>query len=328
MILYRYTPLTNSITAIYVDQNIITRSLPLLATTRQIIGYNDEVIDTVLLSSSSPPIKTVSNNETAPNETTTTPKESHLAVATNSDLIRVYDLNRFSVSLLEGHKDVVLCLNRSVEGDILVSGSKDKTARIWRSTTLDQRSDGMEDWEYIGIAEGHVESVGAIAVSKKPKDLGASFIITASQDRTAKVWDLASILSPSTEEGAIKSIRLRSLTTSKIHDKDINALDISPNSQLLASASQDRTAKLFSIDYTPSSKNGTKPATANLKLLGTFKGHKRGVWSVKFSSVDMCVATGSGDRTIKIWNLSDFSCLKVAFQFFFISFSKQVLLTN
>lgn len=40
------------------------------------------------------------------------------------------------------------------------------------------------------------------------------------------------------------------------------------------------------------------------------KGHKRGIWSVEFSPVDQCIITASGDKTIKIWALSDGSCLK------------------
>lgn len=41
-----------------------------------------------------------------------------------------------------------------------------------------------------------------------------------------------------------------------------------------------------------------------------FKGHKRGIWSVEFSPVDQCVLTASGDKTIRIWAISDGSCLK------------------
>lgn len=40
------------------------------------------------------------------------------------------------------------------------------------------------------------------------------------------------------------------------------------------------------------------------------KGHTRGIWSVEFSPVDQCVITASGDKTIKIWAISDGSCLK------------------
>ncbi|GAA5871336.1 hypothetical protein JCM16303_000720 [Sporobolomyces ruberrimus] len=282
------TPSNSTLTAIFVDQNIVTRSLPHLAITRQVIGFNDEVIDTCFLS----PTPSTSSDELA--------LESHLAVATNSDLIRIYDLNRFNTSLLEGHEDVVLCLARSTDGQILVSGSKDKTARVWRSPpdSALSSSDGQPSWKCVGKAEGHVESIGAVAVSKKDN----SFLVTASQDRTAKIWDLNSL------DSASDMSSLRSMSTTKIHDKDINTLDIAPNDKLLASGSQDRTAKLFSISYTPRSKS--TPASAQLSLLGTFKGHKRGVWSVKFSPVDQCLATASGDRTIKLWSLADFTCVK------------------
>ena len=248
-------------------------------------------------------------------------------MATNSDLIRVYDLNRSDTALLEGHDDVVLCLDKSTDGSILFSGSKDKTARIWKSrpATIDVEMDSPSldegtpklEWNCVGICTGHVESVGAIAVSRTLVDKevlegrkeGGAFLVTASQDRTVKMWDLGTPLStPSTVD---EPTSLRSLTTLKIHEKDINTLAVSPNNALLASGSQDRTAKLFSITYAPSTKKQGSEATGKLTLLGSFVGHKRGVWCVRFSPVDMCLATASGDRTVKLWNLNDFSCIKV-----------------
>lgn len=40
------------------------------------------------------------------------------------------------------------------------------------------------------------------------------------------------------------------------------------------------------------------------------RGHKKGIWSVEFSPVDKCVITSSADKTIKIWAITDGSCLK------------------
>ena len=42
----------------------------------------------------------------------------------------------------------------------------------------------------------------------------------------------------------------------------------------------------------------------------TLVGHKRGVWCVEFSPVDQAILTASGDMKIKIWSLTDGSCLK------------------
>ncbi|KAG5729099.1 putative U3 small nucleolar RNA-associated protein 13, partial [Termitomyces sp. T112] len=89
---------------------------------------------------------------------------------------------------------------------------------------------------------------------------------------------------------------------------DINALDISPNGRFLVSGSQDRTAKVFNIEYIAGS--GSSAPRGELKLIGTCKGHKRGVWAVRFSRAERILATGSGDKTVKLWSLDDFSCLK------------------
>jgi WD40 repeat protein len=42
-------------------------------------------------------------------------------------------------------------------------------------------------------------------------------------------------------------VKLKSLATVKAHDKDINALDIAPNGRLVATGSQDKTAKVFEV---------------------------------------------------------------------------------
>uniref|UniRef100_A0A671STZ6 Transducin (beta)-like 3 n=1 Tax=Sinocyclocheilus anshuiensis TaxID=1608454 RepID=A0A671STZ6_9TELE len=74
-------------------------------------------------------------------------------------------------------------------------------------------------------------------------------------------------------------------------------MTIFPNDKLLASGSQDRSAKLWSL--------------ADMSLLGVFRGHSRGVWCVQFSPVDQVLAKASADGSIKIWIIQDFSCLKV-----------------
>jgi U3 small nucleolar RNA-associated protein 13 len=113
-------------------------------------------------------------------------------------------------------------------------------------------------------------------------------VVTASQDKTLKVWDMATL------EG--NETKLHARYTVHAHDKDINCVDVSINDKYIATASQDKLCKLW--------------AAEDGKLLGTFKGHKRGVWCVRFSPVDQVIATSSGDTTIRIWSLSDMSCLK------------------
>jgi U3 small nucleolar RNA-associated protein 13 len=136
-------------------------------------------------------------------------------------------------------------------------------------------------------------------------------MFTGSQDRTIKMWDLSGVPTThgSTENGNTEHvIKCKSLSTHKAHDKDINSLDVAPNNRLLASGSQDRTAKVYEIEYVVGS--GRKSTQGEIKLLGTCKGHKRGVWNVRFGRTEKVLATGSGDKTVKLWSLDDFSCVK------------------
>jgi U3 small nucleolar RNA-associated protein 13 len=40
-------------------------------------------------------------------------------------------------------------------------------------------------------------------------------------------------------------------------------------------------------------------------------GHKRGVWDVRFSWIDKRIASCSGDRTVRVWNVTTGDCLRV-----------------
>ncbi len=136
------------------------------------------------------------------------------------------------------------------------------------------------------IAQGnaHTGSVGSVALSRTK----ISFLVSGSQDTCLKLWKL----SPNQlEENLIVS------HTVVAHDKDINAVCISPNDNLIASGSQDKVAKIWD--------------SSDLKLLGVLRGHRRGLWAVQFSPADQILATASTDGNIMLWSLSDYSCLKV-----------------
>lgn len=257
----------NYIVSISHDQIITFHSLKPDQNDLYIVGYPDQIISSCYV-----------NNE-------------DVAVATNSTSI--YIVNSHSLpyvkQIIKGHTDTVLTVESVPEKGLLLSGSKDGSVRIWKSFN------GV--FKCIAIGSGHGESVGAIAVA--PKSL--SFAISASQDRMIKFWDLKGISNIKEND---ETIILSSNITQRIHDKDINSLDISPNDQYLASGSQDRTSKIFEITFDSKSKR------VNVNLKATLKAHKRGVWSAKFSNFDRVIATAGGDRSVKIWNLKDFSCIK------------------
>ncbi|OJZ87224.1 hypothetical protein ASPFODRAFT_132338 [Aspergillus luchuensis CBS 106.47] len=252
------------------------------------------------------------------------PDRSMLALATNTESIRVVsvgpsedrpatgegDYFGADVTHLEGHDDIIICIDVDWSGHWLVTGAKDNTARLWR---LDPKN---SSYTCFAVLTGHAESLGAISFPRAPPPANTpahndplnhppAFLLTGSQDRTIKRWDTGK-LAPLKSS---KPHNPKAVYTRKAHEKDINALDINPTSTLFASASQDRTVKIWSIE------DGS--------VVGVLRGHKRGVWSARFaprgtpiltsdtgtSTNRGMIATGSGDKTIKIWSLSDYSCL-------------------
>ncbi|KAG4166824.1 hypothetical protein ERO13_A13G156800v2 [Gossypium hirsutum] len=230
-----------------------------LKLTKRLVGFNDEIVDMKFLDE----------------------EEQYLAVATNLEQVRVYDLSSMSCSyVLAGHTDTILCLDTSISSNgrrLILTGSKDNSVRLWES----------ERRCCIGLGIGHMGAVGAVAFSKKCRD----FFVSGSSDRTIKVWNFHG-LSDDIEE----PISLKAKAVVAAHDKDINSLAVAPNDSLVCSGSQDRTACIWRLP--------------ELVLVVKFTGHKRGIWCVEFSPVDQCVITASGDKTVKIWAIADGSCLK------------------
>ncbi|KAL4659135.1 transducin beta-like protein 3 [Arapaima gigas] len=257
-------PLVNSarLAIVTAEHNILLYELPSLSVQQQFVGYNDEVLDVKFLGRT----------------------DSHIVVATNSPLLKVFELSTCSCQILYGHTDTVLAVDVFRKGHMFVSCAKDKMVLVWRMNPETGAVSCMAQ------GSGHANPVGSIACSR----LKANFLVSGSQDCTIKVWELPENLPARGPDGKLEQFTAR--FTERAHDKDINSLAVSPNDKLLASGSQDRTAKLWLL--------------ADLSLLGVFRGHRRSIWCVQFSPMDQVLATSSADGTVKVWGLKDFSCLK------------------
>lgn len=301
-ILLMHSP--SALLSVHADQMLIVNSLeslftslkttiPTLPITRRIYGTHDEVIDLAYIG-----------------------KEcSVMALATNSEDIRLVNVQESSklpfgsdVDLLRGHEDIIITVDTDWSGHWLATGAKDNTARLWRLDPVNK------SFACYATFTGHAESISAVALPKARPVFGSkafedplhappAFMITGSQDKTIKKWEV----SPTSKKG------VRAAYTRKAHDKDINAIDVSPSGQdvMFASASQDRTVKIWDLE--------------SGEPIGVLRGHKRGVWSVAFAPAGTSsisgqdgqtsgsrgmVLTGSGDKTVRIWSLNDYSCLR------------------
>lgn len=88
----------------------------------------------------------------------------------------------------------------------------------------------------------------------------------------------------------------RLLQTLEGHSDAIWSVAFSPDSSWIASASRDRTVKIWD--------------TSNARLLRTLEGHSKSVTSVAFSRNSALLASGSMDHTVKIWDTRDYRLIR------------------
>lgn len=121
---------------------------------------------------------------------------------------------------LLGHSAEVAALHFSANNDILISGSKDRTAKVWNgvnwqllksfdqhdsavtsvSTSLDGRmaASGTESgtisvWDLetlskVGVLSGHSDAINSLLFSKD-----SDFLVSSASDHTTRVWSLKSL---------------------------------------------------------------------------------------------------------------------------------------
>jgi len=81
------------------------------------------------------------------------------------------------------------------------------------------------------------------------------------------------------------------------HIAPVSSLSCSPSGKYLASASEDRTIRIWRL-------------TDN-KCEMVLSGHLEPVWSVAYSPDGKYLASGSDDNTVRIWNTNDGACIKI-----------------
>ena len=128
----------------------------------------------------------------------------------------------------------------------------------------------------IRTLEGHTGSVSAVAVTPDGRRA-----VSASRDRTLRLWDLESGQTLRTLEG---------------HTNWVSAVAVTPNGRRAVSASGDRTLRLWDLE--------------SGETLRTFEGHTDSVEDVAVAPDGRRAVSTSADQTLRLWDLESGQTLR------------------
>lgn len=135
---------------------------------------------------------------------------------------RLYDAAGNPLFTLEGHDRVVSAVAFSPDGSTLATGSADESIKLWNVAS------GKE----IGELEGHSRPVNSLAYLADGKWLFSACGGRAVGGNELKLWDLASS---------------KDVATVPAHEAPIHQLALSPDGKYLATASLDKTVKVWEV---------------------------------------------------------------------------------
>lgn len=270
-------------------------------------------------------LKTIQGKTNQLHCATFSPQGETLASVGEDAIVRLWNVRTGQCSIaLKGHTNQIRSVAFRPNGRELASGGCDRMVKVW----------DLDSGQCTNTFEGHQDWIHAVVYAPKLGEADShkgQILASCSVDRTIKLWDVD---------------RRQCLNTLVGHDGPVWSIAFSPDGRTLASSSEDLTIKLWdvssgrcqqtlcghaapiwSIAFSPDGQtlaSGSADLTMRLwdlssqKCLKIFQGHTNWVYAVSYipntfnphgnSCDSYTLASGSFDRTIKIWDLDSGQC--------------------
>lgn len=154
------------------------------------------------------------------------------------------------------------CVLHPNQGEI-ITADEDGFIRVWDLVANKIRTE---------VCPEEKTPIHSLAVSNDGNSLAACY-----SSGRAYIWEYDN-------EGVVP------ITCGNVHGDYVLSCAISPNNQLLATSSADRTIRIWDIK--------------TLECLTVLKGHERWVWDCQFSRDSKMLVSGSSDHTCRLWDLA------------------------
>ncbi|XP_055950651.1 notchless protein homolog 1-like isoform X2 [Argiope bruennichi] len=232
-----------------------------------------------------------------------------LASASKDTTVRVWDIVTYhALYVLSSHTGSVTCLRWGGSG-LIYSGSQDRTIKVYRASdgALCRTLKGHAHWvntialntdyvmrtgpydpskanvNYMEVTEKMSAELAALALKRYETATKGEpeIMVSGSDDYTMIMW------APENEKQSIA--RLTG------HHNLINDVKFSPDMRLIATASFDKSIKLW---------NGRTG-----KYISSLHGHVQQVYQISWSADSRLLVSGSADSTLKVWDMRTFKLM-------------------